>query len=694
MEQYKIRPKARIIHTIGKDLITTPIAAILELIKNSHDANATEITIDIKDENGYDSVTIKDNGDGMSLDDITNKWLVPATDNKKHTNVEGRKQLGSKGIGRYASAILGNKFTLKSVQNKKEVIVELDWDDFKKDMFLDEVNIGVQENSTDKQNGTTIDIKNSNSEDLFGQLVIQEDDIRDELSIFKTHSSDISIVFNNKLVEGLLEANKDIIDDLYHYRIVGQFDPNTQEVKAKITHKTYNNIISENDKIIKILLEEASVFNSIINFDIKFFDRDTDGKEDLGKYISNGKNIKPILDKICGISILRNGFPIRPYGSQDFDWLELNQKRIQNTKLIGNDLVTGFIDIEDESKSSLIEKSSREGLQTNMYYEGLKDIINEVIINLNTVRLNYKHKNANDQNNGNNPLSDVQNAIKDKTYNREKTEKKIQESFEKKGIEVSKEIIKEASDILDKNWLGLISNYYKESSDKMQVLSRYRELGQISELICHELSDPLNEIRIVYKALEIVKVELNEKKAHKYGDNLKITHERIYSLTELIDPLMSKRVKLKTINLKKEIEDTIKIFKNLDTFKGIDFNVKVNDLSIEYLNSDLRTIFYNLINNSSYWFNNNKIENPKIIIECKEDDGYIVLHYKDNGPGIPDENKESIFDLGFTTKTGGTGIGLAIIREVLKKINATIKCIPSDLGAYFIIEFTRLKNND
>jgi len=83
---YSIRPSARLIKTIGEDLIGDANAALMELIKNSYDADASfvKIILEYKNENEEEVLSIKviDNGHGMEFDTVINKWLVPATDDK------------------------------------------------------------------------------------------------------------------------------------------------------------------------------------------------------------------------------------------------------------------------------------------------------------------------------------------------------------------------------------------------------------------------------------------------------------------------------------------------------------------------------------------------------------------------------------------------------------------------------------
>ncbi|MGX5481014.1 ATP-binding protein [Bacillus thuringiensis] len=66
---------------IGRRLVTNKISAIFELVKNSFDADALEVVVEFDEENNQ--LTISDNGDGMTYEDIKNKWMVIGTDNKK-----------------------------------------------------------------------------------------------------------------------------------------------------------------------------------------------------------------------------------------------------------------------------------------------------------------------------------------------------------------------------------------------------------------------------------------------------------------------------------------------------------------------------------------------------------------------------------------------------------------------------------
>lgn len=124
---------------LGSQLISDKFTAIIELVKNSYDANATEVRIDFIDtlsEKG--KIIITDNGLGMSKTDISSKWMRIGTNNKRkktHTPEPfNRIYLGEKGIGRFAIEKLADFVTLESKEKDNDIIHKLtiDWSMYEK----------------------------------------------------------------------------------------------------------------------------------------------------------------------------------------------------------------------------------------------------------------------------------------------------------------------------------------------------------------------------------------------------------------------------------------------------------------------------------------------------------------------------------------------------------------------------------
>ncbi len=146
----KFRTKARAVELLGRKQIRDDITALIELMKNSFDADADSLLVEFKlNETSSPYLIIYDDGHGMTQQELLEKWLVIGTDSKK-TNTKIKKSrnkkrtlMGEKGIGRLASAALGEQFCMftKSLENKWSAIY-LNWNIFENtDFFLDDISI-------------------------------------------------------------------------------------------------------------------------------------------------------------------------------------------------------------------------------------------------------------------------------------------------------------------------------------------------------------------------------------------------------------------------------------------------------------------------------------------------------------------------------------------------------------------------
>ena len=73
-----IEPTGRLIMAIGKDLIKDLPAAMVELVKNSYDADATYVKITYKKTNSGLKIIVEDDGHGMSQETVIGAWMVPS----------------------------------------------------------------------------------------------------------------------------------------------------------------------------------------------------------------------------------------------------------------------------------------------------------------------------------------------------------------------------------------------------------------------------------------------------------------------------------------------------------------------------------------------------------------------------------------------------------------------------------------
>ena len=711
-DSFKIRPAGRHLLTIGRDLIQDKYAAIIELVKNAYDADSDDVIITFSVPKNRDKleITIKDKGHGMTRDAVINQWLVPSTNNKFEQKISSNKKRvmqGRKGVGRYAASILGDDLLLETVSNAQKTTVYIQWKQFEQADFLEDVDILVETESTTQSDGTHLFIT-ANKNQIQEWNKKQHENLEFELrklispvSSIGTNSDDEFSMHLNYIGfwEDENENTSKKIDpfpifDLYDYRISGIISSDGMGLLEFYNQKVRNSI-KEN---IKVDLEQNTGCGSI-EFDIRVYDREKEAIEQLisrglkdyhGNYVGKLK-ARQLLNKYNGVGVYRNGFRIRPLGDPENDWLELDKKRVQNPSLkIGSNQVIGHIQIQSEELSGLEEKSARDGLKSNHAFAQLIKISTENIINeLEKRRYIYRRKAG---------LS--------------RTALKIEQEFEKifSFDDVKEGIVKKLSTHgIDKKTTDEILNLLekkevtasKSIENIRQAVAIYQgqaTLGKIINVVLHEGRRPLNFFNNEIKNLlfwvnqikeDCAKDELKEIK--RISEESLVNSKMLSSLFKRIDPLATgKRTKAKDFNLKESIESSLQVFEEILITSQIKYKVTCpENIIFTGWRQDIYAIITNLVDNSIFWMNEKKSKQKTIEINVNTNNNeFVYLDYLDSGPGIEPiliEN-EVVFEPDFSTKDGGTGIGLAIAGEAAFRNGLELKALESNSGVYFRLQ--------
>lgn len=154
MEKLYFTVDAELLRELGERLVGQPHIALAELIKNSYDADATQVTIKFSPDN--DSIKVSDDGHGMTFKEFKNSWMRIGTTHKKERRSKnlGRQMTGSKGVGRLAVQFLANKLTIRTISKGSSEWLEakIDWKEAVKAGELTEVTVEY----TRKQSGPSL----------------------------------------------------------------------------------------------------------------------------------------------------------------------------------------------------------------------------------------------------------------------------------------------------------------------------------------------------------------------------------------------------------------------------------------------------------------------------------------------------------------------------------------------------------
>ena len=234
-EALAIRPYARLLTMLGDQLIKNDRIALVELIKNSYDADAESVEVhfenfnDDMSHNANSRIIVRDDGVGMKLETVRNAWMNPAApqkfldklDGSERTPIKKRVIQGEKGIGRFAVLKLGKVVTVttRTEAADSEIVLVYDFsrfdDDFvregwqEKGHFLDEIKIDCRRSEPVKlpgvMHGTVIEIeqlKGAWSESIIERLCRDISNLTDPVSrVTGRTTSDhfaVSIVCNGR----------------------------------------------------------------------------------------------------------------------------------------------------------------------------------------------------------------------------------------------------------------------------------------------------------------------------------------------------------------------------------------------------------------------------------------------------------------------------------------------------------------
>uniref|UniRef100_A0A7V2ZLC0 histidine kinase n=1 Tax=Ignavibacterium album TaxID=591197 RepID=A0A7V2ZLC0_9BACT len=677
MKEINFRPKARLIKILGEQLIKDASVGIIELVKNSYDADATEVELIFDSLNTENAkIIIRDNGAGMNTETFLTKWMNPASGhkevqkNRKIRTSLGRLPLGEKGVGRFAAQQIGNKLTLisKNSIDKKILSAWINWEEFDSaEKDLSQINIRYEESENSdffpgNNTGTVLIIEKIR--DKFSESDVKKiySAIRRMKSPFRgANNFNVTISFENCLKEW------------------GKYsDLNTSEILEKAPF-TFIAIADD---------------NGIVDWEYKFSfpgfkKRENKGKSDLFQEtdITINKDIKigsfmiylhaylrgePLkitqinpkdIDELSGISVYRDGIRILPYGEKGNDWLGLDNRRIQNPgQRIGNDQVIGMVEINQNENSILKDKTNREGLIEDKYYEKFTKLITGVITlferELYEDRKLFQKKQRKVE----------ENIIKDKLNTVERGLNQIEEKVQEKS-EVPSVDIKETLNHIKPVYHELkteIPVTIEELENEKKVLFNLAGTGLAAERFTHEFA------RIIGGALTSLDrlkklIDLKDPKVKKETDTLTSALEVLRNDIRLLGPMfyIKKVAKEKELDIRKIIDNTVSLQEHMLTKENINLEITGGTFTIVMREGSLMQVFNNLLDNAIFWCSR-KSESDKKRIRIIIDDKDYTVYVTDSGPGINSRFRDKIFDPFFSMKgEDGRGLGLYIVKEIL-----------------------------
>jgi len=220
-----------------------------------------------------------------------------------------------------------------------------------------------------------------------------------------------------------------------------------------------------------------------------------------------------------------------------------------------------------------------------------------------------------------------------------------------------------------------------ELNEKLLQKEKLSAVGQVIGMVMHDLRTPIKNIKLI---TSMMRHESDDSELIDLIDRSAEQASEIFD--DFLDFINNTPIKKSPINLNKITAEAIKLAEGREGMLSTQVNVDISEeIIIQADESKLRRAISNLINNAVDALHDHKIVKGYINISAQIENGFVSLSLSDNGPGIPAEIINTLFDPFVTKcKTGGTGLGLAIVKQYIESHGGTI-AVKNAPGASFDI---------
>ena len=705
-----------IAEVLGRNNFSTKESAILELIKNAYDAGASKLNLIFKksENTGRLMLEIMDDGSGMNENDIRQAWMHVGKSTRDYKDSDtGRIFAGSKGIGRFALARLGESVDMFTKKNfEVGYHWKTNWNSSEIDIDYNIASQGtkIQINELrDKWSSKSIKpLKNYISKTYRDSkmkisimfLVENGESLEEETELIWTNPKigenyleSIAINYNskNKILSG------QVLSDEFNDSVLKMTSKNIKEYLFK------QNMIDElNKEISKLIIEEedikkediteqmiADLLEGVGSFEGQlYFSLNNVTQVDKEKYEYKYNSLSNRFN--MGVILYRNAFSIDSFEGRT-DWLELGKRSASSPAAashptgswrVRRNQLSGYILIDKEENSHIEDISNRQGIVQNIHFIILKKIIDSALKEFESYRQSI--------------IRDIR-KIKDKE-NRTSAIKEVNienkiDSFIEQSKSIEELTIQDLVEV--KNKLSEYKNKVNDiTSEKNEVEENYRYEAQLLNVLAtlqlkisslsHELHNNRNTIAANPEKIEEAlkrKYDWEELKSEMPSSrnipsllkNLEKDLEKVLDLSDtIIDENKKERFEPREYSLEVLVEEIVEKWKT--QYNWVNFKTNCTGEDIIIISYDyLMIILDNLILNSVQV--NEYRKELEISVDFDYNKGKLLLEYSDNGKGLDKKYKNNplkILNVHEGTRKDGHGLGMWMVNNTVYKLNGNI----------------------
>ncbi len=667
----RIRFSADILSRLGEELNPHLDKGIVELVKNSYDADATWCRIELSgtDREGG-CIVVADNGDGMTPKEIERGWLVLGSSPKAATQITrmGRIPAGSKGLGRLAALRMGSRALLTTRPRKQrsdEYRLLIDWSRFDATDLVDNVELSIEHVARSREAGKGTDVGGTEIRIEGLRKRIQRMEVKRlarELILLADPFGNDPSGFTPTLVAPDFDDLASLVRNRYfqdaEFHLAASVDEAGCAVAEVVDWRGERLFSAEHDTL-TASRNRRPYLCPAVRFDLWVFilDRDT-----FATRAATVQEVREWLSEFGGVHVYHNGLRVMPYGNPGNDWLDMNLRRVRSPEeRPGTNTSIGRIDVTD-TRSVLVQKTDRSGYVEDEAYTELVQFTQDTMDWMANRRLEAAEKRRTVQ----------RGAVSQRSKHAGRAVQTAIGSLppsERKPVEAA------------------FAHYERSRDRETETLHReiqlYRTLstaGITAATFAHESSgNPIKVIRQSTDALERRgPTFLGDRYRSHFQQPITGIQLAVRSLAVLGNATLTlldhDKRRLSRVDLHDVVGEVLKTFAPFLDGRGvaIDEFLCVGSPYIRGSEAAVESIVTNLLNNSLAAFESAGTMGRRVRIATAIEDRQWRLVVSDNGPGIVNISKRDIWLPGRTTRKNGTGLGLTIVRDAVGDLGGEV----------------------
>jgi signal transduction histidine kinase len=692
-KKFSFEADAALIDRLGRELVAKQETALIELVKNSFDADATDVKVIFQGRGSNSALEIHDDGSGMTEEELLNGFLRLASDRKvkePKSPVFRRQRAGRKGIGRFAAQRLGHRLILTTCASgaRSAFRLTIDWDRFVAGKDLQRIAVNLRP-LVPRKRGTTIRIERLRDEWTDaeirrcwrGAIALQPPFPVAPVKNQPTKDPGFDVRFLRKdetLSDERLVADlqSEILDHLHatiELKVDGKGNALWRLSKNRFgTTREWSPVHHEHRDS-----ADPPPYAHLRNVWMKAYYVILDARL-LPRIVFT--RVKDVLGDQGGIRLYRNGFRVVPYGDPDNDWLRFDELYAKRSLLVpvGNRNFFGVVEVRDPAGRVFNEHTSREGLIETPAFLELKELVSAVIV---TAVSRISEDRGTKTRAGSRTTKtaagseEVNAAVK---AAQEAAEKAVRDG-EPAAVQAAANQAATAARLVEARSVQL--------ADEAAILRFLATLGMATAEFSHETGMTFEAFRLDFERVFEAAVAAHSDDEHllAQASRAKGMLVRLDTLTSYLNALAGARAArgMRPISLSKALVDFEAGM--IAQAKSRDIDLKVVTPPYDPLftrpmhDAEIASVLLNFYTNAVKALKRGGQQRSILVEADRLEDGTkenVRIRFSDTGDGVSDEIRDKVFDAFFTTNIAppagasdsehatGAGLGLWIVQQI------------------------------